>query len=227
MQYLKEGSDVLRSYFTNMDTLTLEQERQIRLDQEILEDQIRRREGKLEDERSRKERIKRAHRLLENLKPGHVALKNAMLQSDMAYQRKFNEAINREIAGDAERQQKQDELLCPEVLIPYRTLTEEQEKAIKEKKRKEWFEYYLQERKVRHEQRMALKEQEDVDVIIERAQYQCLDELEKKGVREKKKADQEFRKRDYQESLKEKAKKAECKRKSKFGISINVYLFFR
>lgn len=201
-QSSSEDNNLIDNYFANNRESKTE-EQIMRDDQEKLEDEMRRKQIKIDDERNQKERIFRAKQILQALKPEHRALHRARLQSEMTFQRKFNEALNREIAEAAEH----DEGLCPEVFIPYRSTTEEEDKVMAEKKRKELHDYYVEELKARREQRLAQKEQEETDIIIERAQYQCLHELEQKGVKEKKKANQEFCKQAFQEGLRQKAKR--------------------
>lgn len=213
-----EGNSLLDSYFANNRESTTEEQR-MRNDQEKLEDEMRRKQIEIDDARTRKERIVRAAQILQALKPGPQALHRARLLSEMIYQRQFNAALNRQIAEAA----NYDDELCPEVFIPYRS-TEEEEKAMEEKKRKELHDYYEQELKARHEQRVAQKEQERDEVIIDRAQYQCLHDVEQKGVREKKKADQEFCKQAFQEGLKQKAKLDDCKRGRGVGGYISIII---
>ncbi|KAM8711127.1 hypothetical protein ACLKA7_000288 [Drosophila subpalustris] len=208
MQYLKEGSDNLCHQFKNMGHMSLEEEKQAKLDLEVKEDEIRRKQVKKEDEQLRKERIMRANRILENMKSGQRALHHALVESEMAYQRKFNENLNRQIAEEALQQQRLDEAQCPQMWIPFCGVTEEQEKAEQEKKTLAIREHYDKELKERHQQRLAEKEQRDYEVIVERAQYKCLQDIEEKLKRKLAQSKREFCRRAYQEALKEKAERA-------------------
>lgn len=205
MEYLKEGSDKLCSRFTNMGHMSLEEEKQAKLDQELREDDIRRKQVKKEDEQHRKERIMRANRILENLKSGQRALHHALVESEMAYQRKFNKDLNREIAEDALRQQRYDEAQCPLMMIPFCGVTEEQEKAAQEKKANAIREQRAKDLAERLQQRLDEKEQRDTEVIIERAQYKCLQEMEEKAAKKLAESKREFCRRAYRDALKYKA----------------------
>lgn len=217
-QSLSEDNCFIDNYFANNRESKTE-EQIMREEQEKLEDEMRRKQIVIDDERIQKERIMRAKQILQALKPEHQALHRAKLLSEMTYQRKFNEALNREIAEDA-KTAEHGEGLCIEVFIPYRSTTEEEDKAMEEKKRREFHEYYVQELKARRERRLAQKEKEETEIIIERAQYQCLHDLEQKGVKEKKKANQEFCKQAFQEGLKQKAQRDDCKRE-RAGILVS------
>ncbi|XP_062130643.1 trichohyalin-like [Drosophila sulfurigaster albostrigata] len=208
MEYLKEGSEKLCSCFTNVGQVSFDEEHQARLDQEVREDEIRKRQVKKEDEQHRKERIMRANRILENLKSGQRALHHALVESELSYQRNFNETLNREIAEDAARQQRLDEQQCPEQLIPFCGVTEEQEKAEQAKKSLDIREYFQKELAERHQQRLEQKEKEQCEVIIERAQYKCLQEEEEKAAKRLAESKREFCRRAYKEAVKEKAEAA-------------------
>ncbi|XP_034478743.1 trichohyalin-like [Drosophila innubila] len=208
MQYLKEGNDQLCSQFKNMGHMSLEEEKQAKLDLEIKEDEIRRKQVKKEDEQHRKERIMRANRILENLKSGQRSLHHALVESEMTYQRKFNENLNREIAEDALRQQRLDEAQCPLMLIPFCGVTEDQEKAVQEKKALAIREHFVKELAERHQQRLDEKEQKDSEVIIERAQYKCLQDVEERLAKKLAESKREFCRRAYQDAIKEKAERA-------------------
>ncbi|KAH8300107.1 hypothetical protein KR044_009979 [Drosophila immigrans] len=208
MEYLKEGSDRLCSLFSNMGPPSFDEEQQAKLDKEVLEDEIRKKQVKKEDEQSRKERIMRANRILENLKSGQRALHHALVESELVYQRNFNEKLNRQIADDALRQQRFDEEQCPVMMIPFCGVTEEQEKAVQEKKASDMREYFQKELAERHQQRLDQKEKEDSDVIIERAQYKCLQDLEQKAAKRLAESKREFCRRAYKDAVKMKADRA-------------------
>ncbi|KAH8418578.1 hypothetical protein KR222_002632, partial [Zaprionus bogoriensis] len=207
-EYLQKGSDALCSLFTNMGGLTLEEERQLKLQELIEEDKVRREEVWKEDDQKRKERIIRAYRLLENLKPGQRALHQAVLASDVAYQRKYDGEVKREIAEEEHRHQEQQDLTCPEVLIPFCSVTEEQEKAKQLEQAltaRKALEQDIEERRAR---RLADEAQQQSDAIRERAECQRLHELEKKAARDKVKARRQFCQRALQESRQDKAESA-------------------
>ncbi|KAH8384893.1 hypothetical protein KR093_011822 [Drosophila rubida] len=206
MEYLKEGSDRLCSHFKNMGGPSFDEEQQARLDQELREDEVRKAQVKKEDEQSRKERIMRANRILENLKSGQRALHHALVESELAYQRHFNEALNREIAKDARQQQELDDARCPEMLIPFGGVTEEQEKTVQEQKATAIREYFQKELAEREQQRLEQKEKEDSDVIIERAQYKCLQDQEQRAAKRLAESKREFCRRAYKDALEEKAR---------------------
>ncbi|XP_064538116.1 axoneme-associated protein mst101(2)-like isoform X2 [Drosophila montana] len=205
MKYLKEGSDWLCSLFKNDGHQDLDEEKKARLDQELMEAAIREKQVKYEDDLLRKGRIIRANRILEDIKDGQRALHRAVVESEVVYQRKYNEAVNREIAEDARRQKRLEDETCPEVLIPFSTITEEQLKAQEKAKALIVRAEFLKDCKERRERKLAEKEQEECDTIIERAQYQCLYEKEQKEAKERAEKKREFCRRAYKDALKEKA----------------------
>ncbi|XP_064538113.1 myosin-14-like [Drosophila montana] len=203
MTYLKEGSDWVCSRFTG--NISFEEQRQAKIDQELNEAAIRERQILLEDEHVRMQRIMRASQILEELKPGQRGLRHAVIESEMLYQRKFNEALNREIAQEVRQQQRFDEEQCPERLIPFCNVTEREGKAGEAAKAVELRAYLLKDLEERRLQRLAKKKQEDYDVIIERAQYKLLHEKEKQSAKERAERNRDFYRRAYQDALKEKA----------------------
>ncbi|EDW60666.2 cilia- and flagella- associated protein 210 [Drosophila virilis] len=205
MTYLKEGSDWVCKRFTNTGNISFDEERQAKLDQELHEATIRERQTMLEHEQMRVNRVMRANRILEDMKPGQRALQHAVIESEVYYQRKFNEALNRGIAEEARKQQRIDEEQCPELLMPSCNVTEEEEKAREAAKAVELRAYFLKDLEERRLQRLAKKKQEDYDVIIERAQYKLLHEKEKRAAKERAEKNREFYRRAYQDALKEKA----------------------
>ncbi|XP_030554397.1 axoneme-associated protein mst101(2)-like [Drosophila novamexicana] len=205
MNYLKEGSDWLCSRFTKMSHQDLDKEKQAKLDQELKEAAIREKQVKYEDDLNRKKRIFRANRILENMKENQRALHRAVVESEVIYQRKYNEAVDREIAEDARRQKRLEDEICPEVLIPLSNITEEQLKAQEKAKAMIMRAEFLKDCKERRERKLAEKEQEECDVLIERAQYQCLYEKEQKEAKERAEKKREFCRRAYKDALKEKA----------------------
>lgn len=211
MNYLKEGSDWLCSRFTKMSHQDLDKEKQAKLDQELKEAAIREKQVKYEDDLNRKKRIFRANRILENMKENQRALHRAVVESEVIYQRKYNEAVDREIAEDARRQKRLEDEICPEVLIPLSNITEEQLKAQEKAKAMIMRAEFLKDCKERRERKLAEKEQEECDVLIERAQYQCLYEKEQKEAKERAEKKREFCRRAYKDALKEKAAIKECK----------------
>ncbi|EDW00654.1 myosin-10 [Drosophila grimshawi] len=205
MQYLKEGSDWVCSHFTNVGAQTMDEAKKAKLDQELKEAAILEQQVRLEDAKLRKERIIRANRILEDLKAGQRALHHAAVESEVIHQRRYNEAVNREILEDALRQQRLDEKQCSEALIPFCSVTEEQEKAKEQEKSRAFRTYLLTDIEERRKRRLAEKEQEECDIIVDRAQYKCLHDVEKKAAEELAKKKREFCCRAYHDALKEKA----------------------
>ncbi|XP_034477306.1 trichohyalin-like [Drosophila innubila] len=209
LQYLKDGNDALVKCFKNIGTQSLDDEKKAKLDLELKEAEIREKQVRLEDERVRKERIMRANRILENLKSGQLALHHALVESETIHQRKYNEAVNREIAEDAKRQERLDAIQCPETLIPVSSLTEEELKAQERAKAIAVRSNFLKDIEERRQRKLVEREQEIFDGIVEREQYKCLHEEELKAAKKVVEKKQEFCRRAYRESLKEKAKIAE------------------
>ncbi|EDW09685.1 trichohyalin [Drosophila mojavensis] len=205
MKYLKEGNEALCRRFQNMGHMSLDEEKQAKLDQEEKDAAILDQQVKLEDEQMRKQRIYRANRILENMKPGQMALNSARLQSEVIFQRDFNEALNRRIAEEAKQQQEHDKKLCPEICIPYSVLGVEEEKLKRKAKALEYGKEIAKEAEERRLRKLDEKEQETFDAIVERAQYQCLHEQEKKAAKERAQKAREFRVRAYRDGIKEKA----------------------
>ncbi|XP_022229741.2 uncharacterized protein LOC111079049 [Drosophila obscura] len=208
-QYLKEGNDLLCSYFTGLVTHEAEEKKSKVVVKAAVEAP---RVTKQLEERLRKERIIRANNLLDQLKPGHRALHQALLESEMLHQRSFNEALNREIAEDARRQQELDDALCPEVLIPFSNITEEELAAKEEEKRQAVRLAIVQDVETRRKLMQAEKEQRLFDETVERAQYKCLQDKEEKALKEKKARSIEFNRKAYRDSMKEKAEIEEHER---------------
>ncbi|ALC41895.1 Crtp, partial [Drosophila busckii] len=205
LQYLKDGHEALYKCFVVKATRSIDEERQLRFEQELKEAAIRNRQVALEDEQMRKERIMRANKLLNNMKPGPRALHCALYVSDTAYQAKYNEQVNRRIAEETQAQERRDEQLCPESLIPPGLQSEQQIKdkaAAQSALLKEEWRKSLEEREQR---RLEQREQDTVEIQIERAQYKCLQEQEQLKAKLLKQKKREFCRRAYQEALKEKA----------------------
>ncbi|BFG05630.1 trichohyalin [Drosophila madeirensis] len=209
-QYLKEGSDLLCSYFTGLVTHDAEKKKPKVVEQAAGGEAPR--ATKQLEERLRKERIIRANNLLDQLKPGHRALHRALLESEMLHQRSFNEALNREIAEDARRQQEQDETMCPEVLIPFGNITEEELAAKEEEKRQAVRLAIIQDLETKRKLAEAEQEQRLFDETVERAQYKCLQDKEEKALKEKKARSIEFNRKAYRDSMKQKAQLEEHER---------------
>lgn len=211
LQYLKDGNDALVKHFTNIGTHSLEDEKRAKLDQELKEAEIREKQVRLEDERIRKERIMRANRILEDLKVGQRALHHAIVESETIYQRRYNEAVNREIVEDAKRQERLDAIQCPETLIPVCSLTEEELKAQEQAKAIATRAHFLKDIEERRLRKLVEREQEVFEGIVEREQYKCLHDEEVKAAKKLVEKKQEFCRRAYRESLEEKAEIAKCK----------------
>ncbi|XP_026841764.1 trichohyalin [Drosophila persimilis] len=208
-QYLKEGNDLLCSYFKGMVTHKAEEKSNVAVTPVVAAEP---QESKQIEERLRKERILRANNILDQLKPGHRALHQALLESEMLHQRGFNEALNREIAEDARRQQEQDEIMCPEVLIPFTNITEEELAAKEEEKRQAVRLAIMQDVEAKRKLMAAEKEQRLFDEVVERAQYKCLQDKEEKAFKERKARSIEFNRKAYRDSLREKAEIEEHER---------------
>ncbi|XP_030554309.1 neurofilament heavy polypeptide-like isoform X2 [Drosophila novamexicana] len=156
----------------------------------------------------RKERIMRANRILNLLKPGPRALHQGLLNSEMIYQRDYNQALKCEFAEDARRQQQLDEKQCPEILIPFGDVTEEQEKAQQLVKMNDMRAYYLKDLEARRLRKQAQKQHEVLDCIVQREKYRCMQEQEEKAAKATAERKREFCRSAYREALKEKAEKA-------------------
>lgn len=211
MQYLKDGSDALCSIFTNFGTQSLDEEKQARLDQELKEAAIREKKFKLEEARTRKIRVLRANRILQDLKPGPQSLHHAQVLSEVCYQRKYNTALNKEILEDADRQQRLDEKLCPEKLIPFGNFTEEELKAQEVAKAAIVKDEFLKDLARRREERIEAREDEITEGIIEREQYKCLKDEEDEAARKLAARKRLFCQLALQDARYEKDKIAKCK----------------
>lgn len=232
MQYLKDGSDWLCKNFTNFGTQTFDEERQARLDQELKEAEIREAKFKLEDSRDRKDRILRANQILQNLKPGQQSLHHAQVMSEVAYQRKYNTALNEEIREDAERQQRRDEENCPEKLIPFCNFTEEELKAQEVAKAAIVKAEFLKDLEERRKQKLEAREEEIYEGIVEREQYKCLKEEEDRARERLAARKRLFCQLALEEARYEKAKIDKCKLSLLFIIKYytfdyDLYPFYR
>ncbi|XP_034478953.1 trichohyalin-like [Drosophila innubila] len=208
-QYLRDGSDALCECFTNVHNhqVTDEDTLQKTRDEQLIERTKDQRAKQLLDEQ-RKERIMRANQILHLMKPGPRALHHALQQSETIKQRKYNDAINAEIAQDALRQRRLEDQQCPEVLIPFGQNTEEQEKAEQKEKSLSMRAYFLQDLEERRQRKLDAREQEIYESIVEREQYKCLQEKEDKAAKELAVSKREFCRNAYKDALKEKAEKA-------------------
>ncbi|XP_032292970.1 cilia- and flagella-associated protein 45-like [Drosophila virilis] len=208
-QYLKDGNDALMKRFKNLANTQGEDDdqRQAARDK-VLAEMTKDQRAKKLLEQMRKERIMRANRILNLLKPGPRALHQGLLNSEMIYQRDYNQALKCEFAEDARRQQQLDEKQCPEFLIPFGHVTEEQEKAQQLVKMNDMRDYYLKDLEARRLRRQAMKEHEVLDCIVQREKYKCMQEQEEKAAKATAERKREFCRSAYREALKEKAEKA-------------------
>ncbi|XP_064537879.1 trichohyalin-like [Drosophila montana] len=204
-QYLKEGNDALCKCFPMKTTLLPEEEDQANfyeMSRKVLEGS---REQELHQQQLRTERIVKANKILESLKPCQRALRQAQVESEVIYQRKYNEALNQEISVNARQQERLDEQQCPERLIPFCNFTEQQLKAQQQEKSVTVRRQFLKDLEERQQRKLAEKEQEIYEGIIEREQYKCLQKKEEQAAKELAEKKREFCRRAYRESLKEKA----------------------
>ncbi|KAH8285433.1 hypothetical protein KR054_009151 [Drosophila jambulina] len=202
-QYLKEGNDLLCSYFTD-PTMPADQMVRRITSTEIVSP-IKEVSTAVADERLRKQRIIRANNILNRMKPGPRALNQALLLSEMIHQRKYNEDLNKEIAEAARAQEKADEELCPEALIPFEHVTEEEEKAKEAEKKQAYATFIRQDIAEREKLREAEKEQRIYEEQVDRAQYKCLQDKEEKALKEKKAKKIAFYRQAYRDAIQEKA----------------------
>lgn len=204
-QYLKDGNDLLCSLFSDPNAPKVV--RQIRSKDTV--NVVKEVDTKLADERLRKERIIRANNLMNQLKPGPRALHQALLLSEMIHQRKYNEALNEEIAAAARAQEEADEALCPAALVPFGHVTEEEEKA-KEMERNQAHAKLMREDIAEREKlREAAREQRIFEEQVDRAQYKCLQDKEEKALKEKKAKKIAFYRKAHRDAIQEKAEIAE------------------
>ncbi|KAH8301742.1 hypothetical protein KR059_010307 [Drosophila kikkawai] len=202
-QYLKDGNDLLCSLFTD-PTVPKDQVLRRFTSTEIVSP-IKEVPTKLADERLRKQRIMRANNLLNQLKPGPRALHQALLVSEMIHQRKYNEDLNEEIAAAARAQERADEKLCPEALVPFGHVTEEEEKAKEAEKNQTYAKLIREDIAEREKFREAAREQKVFEEQVDRAQYKCLQEKEEKALKEKKAKKIAFYRKAYRDAIQEKA----------------------
>ncbi|XP_030387315.1 trichohyalin [Scaptodrosophila lebanonensis] len=209
-QYLKDGNAALVKLFTGV--LNAKQD-----EKELLHkkenDELKEIEVDLEtrriNDRMRKERIKRATEILENMKQGPLALHRALLESEMLHQRKYNEQLNREFAQAADRQQRLEMEQCPETLIPFTSMTEEELKAKEKEKALALRDAILQDVETKRQLLLEQKDKELFEGIVEREQCKCRLEEEELAARKLKERKREQCRRAYHDSLKEKAALAE------------------
>ncbi|KAH8389935.1 hypothetical protein KR200_004266 [Drosophila serrata] len=201
-QYLKDGNDLLCSLFTDP---TIPQDQVIRrvTSTEIVSS-VKEVDTKVADDRLRKQRILRANNLLNQLKPGPRALHGALLLSEMIHQRKYNEDLNEEIAAAARAQEEADEKLCPEVLIPFGHVTEEEEKTKEAERNQSYAKFIRQDIAEREKLREAEREQRIFEEQVDRAQYKCLQDKEEKALKEKKANKIAFYRKAYRDAIQEK-----------------------
>ncbi|XP_017062017.1 trichohyalin [Drosophila ficusphila] len=209
-QYLKDGNDLLCSLFTDPNVPKVKKSARAKKQEEMAASKEV--DTKVVDERLRKQRIIRANRLLDQLKPGPRALHQALLLSEMIHQRKYNEDLNAEIAEAALAQERADEELCPAALVPFGHATEEEELARQNARNAEHAQLMRQDIAQRAKIREALREQEVFDVQVERAQYKCLQDKEERALKEKKAKKIEFYRTARREAMQEKAEIAEHER---------------
>lgn len=211
-EYLKNGNAALMKRFTNMvDTIVKDdEEKQATRDKALAESTKDRQTVELSELR-RTERIIRANRLLNTLKPGQRALQQGLIESELIYQRKYNDALNAEFAEAARHQQSLDEQQCQPALIPFGTVTEEQDKAQQLVKMNDARVSFLKVMEQQRQRKQAKKEQEMVESLVERERHKCLQEKEEKARKELLEKKRQFCLDAYRDSLKEKAEKARCK----------------
>lgn len=211
-QYLKDGNDALMKRFTNLSVLqdTGDDELQAARDT-ILAEKTKDLETLQLLSEKRKESIMRANRILYLLKPGPRTLRGALLISEMAHQRHAHDALKKEIIEDAQRQQRLDEQQCSGWVIPTGYVTEEQEKAEQKEKSLKLAEDYRHDLEERRQRRIAEKQEKTSEIILERALYKILQELEQMKAKEVAEKKREFCRQAYRDSLQDKAAKAHCK----------------
>ncbi|XP_016972368.2 trichohyalin [Drosophila rhopaloa] len=209
-QYLKDGNDLLCSLFTDPTVPKIKKSARAKSKEAMTV--VKEVDTKLVDERLRKQRILRANRLLDQLKPGPRALHQALLLSEMIHQRQYNESLNEEIAGAARAQERADEELCPAALVPFGHATEEEEVARQQARNSEHAKLMREDIAAREKIRDAEREQGIFEVQVERAQYKCLQDKEEKALKEKKARKIAFYRKAHRDAILEKAEIAEHER---------------
>ncbi|XP_068146086.1 LOW QUALITY PROTEIN: trichohyalin [Drosophila tropicalis] len=211
-QYLKEGNDHLCSLFKE-NILKRKAEAEATIEYQIPEaDQQQENESKLLQDHLRRERIVRANKMLEQLKPGPRAVHQALLQSDLIHQRHYNEAVNREIAQAAADQQKLDEQQCPEILIPFTKATEAEVVAQEKAKVQTFRNDLMRDLQKRCRRKYETRLQELCEGAMERVQCQGIINEQEKAAKELRARRHDFGRKAYKEALKEKAERAEHER---------------
>ncbi|XP_039482766.1 uncharacterized protein LOC120446055 [Drosophila santomea] len=209
-QYLKDGNELLCSLFTDPNAPKVKKSARAQSKEAMAV--VKDVDTKLADERLRKQRILRANRLLDQLKPGPRALHQALLYSEMIHQRQYNEALNEEIAEAARAQERADEELCPATLVPFGHATEEEEVTRQTTKNMEHAQLMRADIAQREKIREAEREQRIFEEQVDRAQYKCLQDKEEKALKEKKARKIAFNRKAYKDALQEKAEIAEHER---------------
>ncbi|EDW73860.1 uncharacterized protein Dwil_GK19465 [Drosophila willistoni] len=211
-QYLKEGNDHLCSFFKE-NILKRKADAEAKIQYQIPEaDQQQENETKLLQDHLRRERIVRANKMLQQLKPGPRALHQALLESDLIHQRHYNEALNREIAQAAADQQKLDEQQCPEILIPFTKATEAEEVAQEKAKVQTFRKDLMRDMQKRCRNKYETRLQELCEGAMERVQCQGIINEQEKAAKELRARRHDFGRNAYKEALKEKAERAEHER---------------
>ncbi|KAH8297396.1 hypothetical protein KR044_011233, partial [Drosophila immigrans] len=207
-QYLKDGNDALCKCFTNVDSHQANDDDVVQAARDkALAEETKDSQAQVLLDELRKERIMRANNILHLLKPGPRALRQALLESEVIYQRKHDESVNHEIARDAMRQRRLEDQQCPEVLIPFGQNTEQQEKEHKKEKALAMRAYFLQDLEERRQRKQDERKQELDIAIIEREKYKSQKDTEDKAAKALAARKREFCRLAYRDALKEKAEK--------------------
>ncbi|KAH8402066.1 hypothetical protein KR009_009519 [Drosophila setifemur] len=207
-QYLKDGNDLLVSLFTDPNT-PKETKSQSTVQSKESQNVVKVVDTKVVNDRLRKERVIRAKNMLNQLKPGPRALRQALLLSEMIHQRSYNEALNREIENDARRQEEADEKLCPASLVPFGHATEEEEKELVVARNQAHAQAMREDIAQRARVRETERDQRVFEEQVDRAQYKCLQEKEEKAAKEKKAKRIVFYRKALRDCIEEKAQIAE------------------
>ncbi|KAH8405091.1 hypothetical protein KR222_000915 [Zaprionus bogoriensis] len=200
-QYLKEGNEALCNHFAKATPDTTEKLQDEKTRQILLDCQA----TSFEIDQKRKERVLRATKILDQLKPGQRALHSALIESETAYQRKVNADLKREIAEEATRQKRLNDQKCPERLIPFLNFSEEQLAAVEKERALTIRTELLEDIENRRQRKLFEKKKEILEGLLEREQYRCLKALEDGLAKKVAKRKRDFCRRAYQEALKEKA----------------------
>ncbi|ALC41900.1 maker85 [Drosophila busckii] len=211
-QYLIEGNKALMEHMPNVSAATKD-------DDELQASRDAALAAKVKDPRTthlleekRKERIMRANNMLMSMKPGPRALQQALYESDVYHQRKYYEGLTAEIKTTQRQHDFRTDQMCPETLIPFGNITEEQVKAEEVQRAVELRDFYLKDMAERKDRKALEKEEEIAAAIIDREHCRLLHEKEQRELNALKAKKREFCRLAYKEAVQEKAARAKHER---------------